>query len=49
MAPDLSEVGATRPLPELHQSLLDPNATMRAGNRFFQAVTRDGTTIQGGC
>ena len=34
LAPDLSEVGATRPLPELHQALLDPNATMRAGNRF---------------
>jgi putative heme-binding domain-containing protein len=47
MGPDLSEVGATRPLPELHQSLLEPNATMRAGNRPFRAVTRDGTTIQG--
>ena len=47
LAPDLSEVGATRPLPELHQALLDPNATMRAGNRFFQVVTRDGQTITG--
>jgi putative heme-binding domain-containing protein len=47
LAPDLSEVGATRPLPELHQALLDPNATMRAGNRFFQVVTRDGQTISG--
>ena len=45
MAPDLSEVGATRPLPELHQALLDPNATMRAGNRSFQVVTKDGTTM----
>jgi len=47
LAPDLSEVGATRPLPELHQALLEPNATMRAGNRFFQVVTRDGQTITG--
>jgi cytochrome c oxidase cbb3-type subunit III len=47
LAPDLSEVGATRPLPELHQSLLEPNATMRAGNRFFQVVTTDGRTITG--
>ena len=31
LAPDLSDVGATRPLPELQQALLDPNATMRAG------------------
>jgi putative heme-binding domain-containing protein len=47
IGPDLSEVGATRPLPELHQSLLDPSATMRPGNRPFRAVTRDGATIQG--
>jgi cytochrome c oxidase cbb3-type subunit III len=45
--PDLSEVGATRPLAELHQALLDPSATMRAGNRPFRAVTRDGATIVG--
>ena len=44
LAPDLSDVGATRPLPELHQALLDPNATMRAGNRSFRAVTKDGAT-----
>jgi putative heme-binding domain-containing protein len=47
LAPDLSEVGATRPLPELHQALLDPGATMRAGNRFFRVVTREGETIVG--
>ena len=47
LAPDLSEVGATRPLPELHQALLDPDATMRAGNRFFQVVTKDGAKITG--
>jgi cytochrome c oxidase cbb3-type subunit III len=47
LGPDLSEVGATRPLPELHQALLDPSATMRAGNRPFRAVTIDGMTLQG--
>jgi putative heme-binding domain-containing protein len=47
LAPDLSEVGATRPLPELHQALLDPNATMRAGNRFFQVVARSGESTLG--
>jgi cytochrome c oxidase cbb3-type subunit 3 len=47
LGPDLSEVGATRPLPELHQALLDPNATMRAGNRPYRAVTTTGTTIDG--
>ena len=47
LAPDLSEVGATRPLPELFQALLDPDANIRAGNRFFRAVTKDGATITG--
>jgi putative heme-binding domain-containing protein len=47
LGPDLSDVGATRPLAELHQALLDPNAAMRAGNRFVRAVTKDGTTITG--
>src|SRR5204863_8487323 len=47
LAPDLSEVGATRPLAELHQALLDPDATVRAGNRFYQVVTRDNAKITG--
>ena len=47
LAPDLSEVGATRLLPELFQALLDPDATMRPGNRFFRVVTKDGATITG--
>ena len=47
LAPDLSEVGATRPLPELHEALLDPSATMRPGNRPFQVVTRDARMITG--
>jgi putative heme-binding domain-containing protein len=50
LAPDLSEVGATRPLPELFQALLDPDVTIRTirpGNRFFRVVTRDGATMTG--
>jgi len=47
LAPDLSEVGATRLLPELFQALLDPDATMRPGNRFFRVVTKDGATLTG--
>jgi putative heme-binding domain-containing protein len=47
LAPDLSEVGATRPLPELRESLLDPDATVRAGNRYVQAVTKDNVKITG--
>jgi len=47
VAPDLSEVGAVRPVPELRQKLLDPSALMRPGNRFVEAVTRDGARITG--
>lgn len=47
VAPDLSEVGAIRQAPELQEALVDPNATIRPGNRLFQAMTRDGATITG--
>lgn len=47
LAPDLSEVGAIRPIAELQQSLLEPSAVMRAGNRFVRVVTKDGATITG--
>ena len=47
LAPDLSDVGATRPLSELHQALVDPDASVRAGNRFFQVVTKDGAKAAG--
>ena len=46
-APDLTEVGLTRPLPELRDALLDPNATIRPANRPFRVVTRDARTITG--
>ena len=47
LAPDLTEIGLTRPLPELRDAVLDPSATMRPGNRPFRLVTRDGRTITG--
>jgi putative heme-binding domain-containing protein len=47
VAPDLSEVGAVRAVAELRQKLLDPSALMRPGNRFVEAVTRDGARITG--
>jgi hypothetical protein len=36
-----------RQAPELERALLDPNADIRAGNRFYRAVGKDGTTITG--
>ena len=47
VAPDLSEVGAIRAVAELRQKLLDPSVLMRPGNRFVEAVTRDGARITG--
>ena len=47
LAPDLTEIGLTRPLPELRDALLDPSATMRPGNRPFRLVTTDGRTVTG--
>jgi putative heme-binding domain-containing protein len=47
LAPDLTEVGLTRPLPELRDALLDPSAMMRPGNRPFRVVTTDARTITG--
>jgi putative heme-binding domain-containing protein len=47
LAPDLTEVGATRPLAELREAVLEPQVTIRAGNRLFRAVTTDGRTITG--
>ena len=47
VAPDLSEVGAIRAPAELQQKLIDPNALIRPGNRYFTAVTTRGATITG--
>jgi putative heme-binding domain-containing protein len=47
LAPDLSEIGTIRPAGELRQKLVDPNATIRPGNRYIDAVTRSGSKISG--
>jgi quinoprotein glucose dehydrogenase len=47
LAPDLSEIGTIRPVTELQEKLVDPNATIRAGNRYVEVVTRRGAKISG--
>jgi putative heme-binding domain-containing protein len=47
VAPDLTEIGTIRPASELHEKLVDPNAAVRPGNRFVEAVTKKGTKING--
>ena len=45
--PTLDRLGGQRSPQDLLESLVDPNAEVRAGNRFYRAVTPDGTTISG--
>lgn len=47
VAPDLSDVGATRSAGSLLRSLTDPTSQMMPINRPIRAVTRDGKTING--
>ena len=47
VAPDLSEIGATRTPSALQRSLVDPTSAMLPINRPVRAVTRDGRTIRG--
>jgi cytochrome c oxidase cbb3-type subunit 3 len=47
LAPDLTDVGVTRPVPELRDALLDPSAMMRPGNRPYRVMTTDARTITG--
>jgi cytochrome c oxidase cbb3-type subunit III len=47
VAPDLSDIGATRSAGSLQRSLLDPTSQMMPINRPVRAVTRDGTVING--
>jgi cytochrome c oxidase cbb3-type subunit 3 len=47
LGPDLSDIGGSRPAPELERSILDPNATVLPQHRFVRAITRDGVTITG--
>ena len=47
VAPDLSEIGATRSTEKLWKSLLDPSAAMLPMHRSVRAVTADGKIITG--
>lgn len=47
LAPDLSEIGTIRPAAELQEKLVDPNAVVRPGNRYIEAVTNGGAKISG--
>lgn len=47
LAPDLSEIGTIRPAAELQQKLLDPNATIRPGNRYIELTMKNGAKTSG--
>jgi putative heme-binding domain-containing protein len=47
VAPDLSDIGATRSAGSLLRSLTDPTSQMMPINRPVRAVMRDGTVING--
>jgi putative heme-binding domain-containing protein len=47
VAPDLSDVGATRSAASLVRSLTDPTSQMMPINRPVRAVMRDGTVVTG--
>lgn len=47
VAPDLSDIGASRQPAALHRSLLEPTKGMWPVNRPVRAVTKDGRTIRG--
>jgi putative heme-binding domain-containing protein len=47
VAPDLSEIGASRQPAQLYRSLTDPVSQMMPINRPVRIVTRDGKTIRG--
>ncbi len=47
LSPDLGNVGATRTPGTLEQSMIDPMAEVRAGQRFYQVTDRQGTTMRG--
>jgi len=47
VGPDLSSIGARRQRDDIEKSIVDPNAEIRAENRYVRAVTRDGATITG--
>jgi len=47
LSPDLGNIAATRTPFTLEQSMLDPMAEVRAGQRFYQVTAANGTTDRG--
>ena len=47
LSPDLSNIGATRTAYSLQQSIIDPMAEVRAGQRFYQVTHENGDVVQG--
>ena len=47
LGPDLTNAGATRPLPQLRQDILDPDAAGTTGYRAITVKLRNGKTVQG--
>jgi cytochrome c oxidase cbb3-type subunit 3 len=47
LGPDLSNVAATRPLPQIRQSIVDPDAAGEQGYRGVTVVLKNGQTLRG--
>jgi putative heme-binding domain-containing protein len=47
LAPDLSDIGATRTAGALQRAILDPNGSIQPANRSVRAVTKDGKVVNG--
>jgi cytochrome c oxidase cbb3-type subunit 3 len=47
LGPDLTNAGATRPLPQLRQDILDPDAGGAAGYRKVSVILSNGTALGG--
>ena len=47
VGPDLSDIGLTRRVVEIEQSILDPDALVLPQYRYFRLVTKDGATHTG--
>jgi len=47
VGPDLSDIGALRRNVEIERSLLEPNEEVLPQNRYYRAVTKQGTTVTG--
>ena len=47
MGPDLSNIGGARALPQLYQSLVDPDAEISPGYQGAQVLLKNGKALRG--